>query len=81
MSGSFSRVDTEPGSVSVFAPPEGFNGSDSDYCEWMRERWRQDPGVRQVIAVTGRLLMRGTIEVRFLGPYADEAKRIAKASI
>lgn len=68
-----SMINTAPGSGSPFAPPSGFAG---DYREYMRERWRKDPAARQRIAVTGRLLVRGE-DVRFLGPYAEEARRLA----
>jgi hypothetical protein len=71
----FSRIDTEPGAASAFAPPSGFDG---DYREYMRERWKNDPGVRQHIAVVGWMLARkGT--VTFCGPFSTEARRIAEA--
>ena len=70
----FTRIETEPGAASAFAPPLGFNG---DYRKYMRERWRKDPGVRQHISVVGRLLTK--IQVTFCGPYAAEARRIAES--
>lgn len=71
----FTRIDTEPGAASAFAPPMGFDG---DYREYMRERWMQDPGVRQHVAVVGRMFARGET-VTFCGPFAVEARRIAEA--
>jgi hypothetical protein len=47
--------------------------------QYVRERWKSDPGVRQHVAVAGRRLVRGD-EVVFVGRYADEARRIAKAA-
>ncbi|WP_126448378.1 hypothetical protein [Sulfuricystis multivorans] len=71
----FTRIDTEKGAPSAFAPPMGFDGN---YREIMRYRWQHDPGVRQHVAVVGRLLARGE-RVHFRGPFADEARRIAEA--
>ena len=71
----FSRIDTEPGAASAFAPPLGFDG---DYREYMRERWKLDPGVRQHVAVVGRMLVREE-QVVFCGRFAEEARRIAEA--
>ena len=71
----FTRIDTEPGAASAFAPPVGFDG---DYREYMRKRWKTDPGVRQHVAVVGRMLVRGD-RVVFRGPFAKEAKEIAEA--
>jgi hypothetical protein len=72
----FSRINTEPGATSAFAPHLGFNG---DYREYMRERWKHDPGVRQHVAVVGRMLVRGE-QVVFCGRFAREAVRIAEAA-
>ena len=71
----FSVIDTEPGAASAFAPPMRFDG---DYREYMRERWWQDPGVRQHVAVVGRMFARGET-VTFCGSFAVEARRIAEA--
>ncbi|PZP51875.1 MAG: hypothetical protein DI596_14310 [Azospira oryzae] len=71
----FSRIDTEPGAPSAFAPPSGWHG---DYMQYMRQRWKTDPGVRQHVAVVGRMLVRGE-RVVFCGPFAKEAKEIAEA--
>jgi hypothetical protein len=71
----FSRIDTTPGSASAFSPPTGFHG---DYRVFMRERWRDDPGVRQHVASVSRLLGK-KVAVTFSGPFADEARRIAES--
>lgn len=76
---NFRCIDTEPGAGTAFAPPSGFQGDDRAYAKYMRERWKSDPGVRQHVAVAGRRLVRGD-EVVFVGRYADEARRIAKAA-
>lgn len=66
----FSRIDTDPGSPSAFAPPAGFAG---DYLRYMRERWRADPGVRQRVVMTGWMIGKG-VRVSFTGRYAKAAK-------
>ena len=71
----FTRIETDPGKPSAFAPPEGWRG---DYRKLMRRRWDSDPGARQHIACVGNLLHRG-IKVEFHGPYADEAREIVNA--
>jgi hypothetical protein len=72
----FTRIDTEPGTASAFAPPVGF---EDDYLEYMRDRWKQDPGVRQHVAIVGRILGRKAT-VTFRGPFAAEARGIAEAA-
>lgn len=72
----FTRIDTDPGANSAFAPPKGWQG---DYRQYMRDRWKYDPGVRQHVAVAGRMLARGD-GVGFCGRFADEARRIAEAA-
>lgn len=72
---NLTRIDTTPGAGGAFAPQAGFDG---DYRDFMRRRWVADPGARQHIAVVGRLLAGGQ-GVGFIGPYAEEARRIALA--
>jgi len=71
----FRTIDTDPGANTAFAPPKDWQG---DYRQYMRDRWKQDPGVRQHVAVVGRMLVRGE-DVAFRGRFADEARRIAEA--
>lgn len=68
----FTCIDTDPGAASAFAPPPDFDG---DYREYMRQRWKNDPGVRQHVAVAGRFIEQAV----FRGRYAEEARRIAEA--
>lgn len=68
----FSRINTEPGTRTAFSPPAGWQG---DYLEYMRERWRLDPGVRQHVAVVTRMLARGE-KLVFVGRFARSARRI-----
>lgn len=70
----FSRIDTNPGSASAFAPPKGWVG---DYLHYMRDRWKIDPGVRQHVSRVGRMLKSGEA-VEFRGAFAVEAKQIAE---
>lgn len=72
----FNKIETEPGASSAFAPPEGFCG---DYIDFMRKRWKQDPGVRQHVVVVGRVIARGG-PVKFCGPFAQEAERIVRSA-
>jgi len=72
---SFRKIDTTPGARSAFAPPGGWKG---DYRAWMRQRWKEDLGVRQHVFIAGRLLALG-LRINFSGPYANEARQIAEA--
>ena len=73
---NFSRIDTNPGAASAFAPLADFAG---EYAQYMRQRWKSDAGVRQHVAVVGRLLAMD-VQVIFCGCYAKEAKRIAEVA-
>jgi hypothetical protein len=70
----FSRIDTTPGAMSAFSPPEDWDG---DYVDYMRECWKKDPGFRQHVSVVGLMLRLGR-KVEFQGRFASEAKRIAE---
>ena len=72
---NFRVINTDPGANTAFAPPKGWQG---DYRQYMRDRWKHDPSVRQHVAVVGRMLARGE-QVVFCGRFADEAGRIAEA--
>ncbi len=72
---NFRVINTDPGANTAFAPPNGWQG---DYRQYMRDRWKHDPGVRQHVAVVGRMLVRGE-QVVFCGRFADEARRIVEA--
>lgn len=74
----FSRIDTTPGGNSAFAPPEGFAG---DYRKFMRDCWKKDRGVRQHVAVVAGWIDSGRVEITFSGPFADEARQVALASL
>lgn len=75
----FSKIDTEPGAVSAFAPPAGFQGGEKEYRAFMRKAWKSDPGVRQHVIAVGRMLARNQ-KVEFQGRFADIARRIAERS-
>ena len=72
---NFSRINTDPGADSAFAPPAHWQG---DYTRYMHERWKNDPGAWQHVAVVGRMLVREE-QVVFCGRFAEEARRIAGA--
>lgn len=69
----FTRINTEPGARSAFAPPADWTG---DYLRFMRRRWAKDPGARQHVAIVGGMLAKKE-PTEFLGPYAKEARAIA----
>lgn len=72
----FSRIDTQPGSCGPFAPPARWQG---DYRQYLQARFDGDIGVRQQVAVVGRILVRpesGTAP-RFFGPHAVEGREFA----
>ncbi len=71
----FRVIETDPGAASAFAPPADFQG---DYARYLRERQGSDPGVRQHVAVVGRMLLREEC-VEFRGRFAVEARRIAES--
>lgn len=71
---NFDRIDTAPGAASAFAPPSGWCGN---YRELMRDRWKNDPGVRQHVYSVGWMLYRKA-RIEFRGPYAVEAKQVAE---
>lgn len=71
----FTVIDTDPGAASAFAPPAGFTG---DYAQYMHERRQHDFGVRQHVAVVGRMLVREEY-IEFRGRFAVEARRIAES--
>lgn len=73
----FSRIDTLPGSLGPFAPPAGWQG---DYRQYLQTRFDEDIGVRQQIAVVGRIIvLEGRTAPRFVGPHAVEAREFALA--
>ena len=75
---NYSRIDTTPGVVSPFAPPAKFSGN---YRNFMRQRWKTDQEVRQMVAVLASWLACGSLEITFSGPYADEARQVALSSL
>lgn len=72
---NLARIDTEPGGSSTFSPPSGWEG---DYRQYLREKWKNDPGFRQHAGLVGMRLKRGET-VQMCGRYADEAMKIVKA--
>ncbi|HCN68778.1 MAG TPA: hypothetical protein DIT03_11040 [Candidatus Accumulibacter sp.] len=75
----FSRIDTQPGSCGPFAPPAGWHGDHRQYRQYLQARFDGDIGVRQQVAVVGRILVRpesGTAP-RFFGPHAVKAREFA----
>ncbi len=65
------EINTHPGGRGPFAPPEGFQGSPTDYRDLIRQRWRDNPGTRQQIYLITR-----QPGIYYAGPYSDEARRI-----
>lgn len=70
-----SKVNTDPGGNSTFSPLSGWKG---DYVQYLRERWKSDPGLRQHAGVVSMRLKRGdTVEIT--GLYAGEALKVIKS--
>jgi len=66
--------DTTPGAGGPFAPPAGWSGDADAYHALMRERYRDDPMLRQWMVLAVR--RRG--EIRWRGPWAAEARVIVE---
>lgn len=47
-------INTTPGAGGPLSPPAGWTGTAKDYWSWLRERYRLDPGARQIIEVIAR---------------------------
>jgi len=73
----FTRVDTRAGlgAEHPFSPEAGWEGDGAHYRRMMRERFK-NPAVRAVLLPWARFYRRDQDMVRFIGPYADEAKSI-----
>lgn len=69
----FARINTDPGSGSVFAPPADWSG---DYFSLMRQRYC-DLGMRGHLVMVGRIIAKAIHPVEFIGPYAAQAEQIA----
>jgi len=74
---NFNIIDTTPGAPNAFAPPEDFSG---DYVQFMIERMKIDPGVRQHVACVARRLSPGKDRSVFQGRYATLAELLVEKS-
>lgn len=70
---NFTKIETSKGANTAFAPPENFEG---DYIQFMRDRFKKDPGVRQHVFIAARRIANNDLEIEFLGDYANEAKSV-----
>lgn len=65
------RLDTTPGAPSpIFSPPQGWNGDDVKYLDWLRSQFKSSHCFRQRLgcAARSRLLNR---PVQIEGPFSD----------
>lgn len=75
---NFSVIDTTSGADSLFALEDGFGGSGSEYLSAYRKLIATDMCSRQRIycaaLFTRKFEQQNQQNVKFIGPYADEAK-------
>ncbi|WP_342632819.1 hypothetical protein [Marinobacter alkaliphilus] len=71
-------VQTTPGANHVFAPPEGWFGTNEDYLALMRKRWAEGGLVKHQMGFTARFVMNRSAmpESVIEGPYAEQAMTI-----
>lgn len=69
--------DTNPGGLSVFAPPYGFEGSPDDYYAIMRHRYSRCIGCKQQMALVALMLDEASSKIEFTGFWSVQAKKVA----
>ena len=68
-------IDTTPGNIaSPFSPAKDWQGDDTAYLVWLRERFKADPGLRQRLAIAVRGKSRG-VDLRIIGQYTAPITR------
>ena len=72
------HLDTTPGLDQPFSPPPGWRGDGGAYRALLRQRFRDDPWLRQWFGVIAFRLGRGDV-LRARGPYAREAEAACAA--
>jgi len=80
-------VQTTPGANHVFAPPEGWFGTNDEYLDLMRRRWSEGGLAKHQMGFTARFVMNRCAmpESVIEGPYSEPAisiiSRIAKPNL
>jgi len=76
-----SNIDTTPGSNTrdPFCPPVGFNGDIEGYMKFVRENYENDFELGQWMRSVASYSMRHPNGVRFLGPFAQQARNIVES--
>lgn len=71
-------VQTTPGANHVFAPPEGWFGTNDEYHALMRKRWSDGGLVKHQMGFTARFVMKRCVKPESVieGPYAKPAMSI-----
>lgn len=72
--------NTDPGAGCLYSAPDGFSGTDAQYLEHMRARFR-NPGARARMALTAAQFVRPRSHhapVRIEGRYAAAAEQIMR---
>ncbi len=74
--------DTTPGARSALAPPTDFEGSEDDYVQVIRQRYRQDHEARQCILLAALRANQpfGLCALTFTGPYARWAQHLIETT-
>ncbi len=77
----FRQLDTTPGGSSFCSPPVGWEGDESAYMDWLRLRYKTDPGFSQYMicaAWKGPLAQTpSTIVGPFSGAFRQALDRLA----
>ena len=72
------EIDTTPGNGGPFSPPHGWKGSEDDYLDLMRSRYKHSLVYRQRILVFARRMKRGECCTP-RGPFKKEAISILRS--
>ena len=74
--------DTTPGAHSALAPPANFAGTEDEYVQVIRRRYRQDPEARQCILLAALRANQafGWSALSFTGPHARWAEHLIRAT-
>ncbi|MEM7019161.1 MAG: hypothetical protein AAF512_17690 [Pseudomonadota bacterium] len=73
------NLDTTPGSGSLFAAPDYWDGDVAGYVEVMRERWKSDREWQQRAQVAAWLWMKRQDPKTITGPVAKECEQILRS--
>lgn len=70
----FTVLDTTPGGSSFCSPPAGWVGDATAYVDWLRGRYRADPGFAQYMVCAAWKGIAAS-NPRVEGPFAGDLKK------